>query len=411
MKRAFFCLLFLFLIGAVFAQDGNFGGRQEDPDMDALRKWIREKRMISIKELGGDLSLSGEVRVEFQGFNEKKDGIRQRGNSSVSTRPDYAFDVEVNIMLDYHTERSWSSIRLEFDNDMGVTSGTTGNIELEKAYFGGRMIDGETFNFDGELGRRNLSDIFDSKVEFSAIFDGALLRFNKAFESIGSYYVNLGVFLVNDFNNHFGEVLEMGMLRVGNTGFFVKYAFINWKKHFSDPIKNKRFNFANSQLQLGYQGAITKWNKYLKFYLAGLMNHLAKDLTFEDRSLNHKYRYAWYVGVSYGRILQANDWAIDVNFQYVMPQAVPGFDSAGIGKGNAGAIGLYTVNLDGTEGATTSLNAVGETNFKGFSFDILYAITNNLTLLQSFEVSNNQTKAFGPKMSYKKYEMEFIYAF
>ena len=367
--------------------------------------------MISIKELGGDLSLSGEVRVEFQGYNEKKNGIRQRGNLNASTRPDYAFDVEVNIMLDYHTERSWSSIRIEFDNDMGITSGTTGDIALEKAYFGGRMIDGETFNFDGELGRRNLSDVYDSKVEFSAIFDGALLRFNKAFEAIGSYYVNLGVFLINDFSNHFGEVLEMGMLRIGNTGFYTKYSFINWKKHLSDPVENRRFNFANSQLQIGYQGAITKWNKYLKVYLAGLMNHLAKNLTFSDRVLNHKYRYAWYVGVSYGRILQANDWAVDVNYQYVMPQAVPGFDSSGIGKGNTQEAGLYTVSLNGTGGAQTSVNAVGETNFKGFSFDILYAITNNLTLLQSFEVSNNQTKDFGPSMSYKRYEMEFIYAF
>ena len=37
-------------------------------------------------------------------------------------------------------------------------------IALEKAYFGGRIIDGETFNFDGELGRRNLGDVFESKI-------------------------------------------------------------------------------------------------------------------------------------------------------------------------------------------------------------------------------------------------------
>ena len=314
-------------------------------------------------------------------------------------------------MLDYRTDRSWAAIRIEFDNDMGVDSGTTNKLALEKAYFGGRMIDGETFNFDGELGRRNLSDVFDSKIEFSSLFDGALLRFNKAFESIGSYYFNLGVFLISDLHNHVGEVAEMGMLDIANTGFFIKYSIINWKKHFSDPVRNRRFNFANSQLILGYQGLFTKWNKYTKFYLAGLMNHLAKDLTFSDIVLSKKYRFAFYVGMSYGRILQANDWALDVNFQYVMPQAISDFDVGGISNGNSASIGLYTTNVNGTGVATTRANAVGFANYKGFSFDLLYAITGNLTLLQSFEISNNQTKSFGSSIDYKRYEMEFIYAF
>jgi hypothetical protein len=411
MKRYIFFLLSIFFLQAAFAQD-PFEGKHEDPDMDALRKWIREKRMISIKELGGDLSLSGEVRIEYQGFNEKKNGIKQRGTSSATSNPNNAFDVEVNLILDYHSDRTWGIIKLEFDNDMGIDSGTTNKIALEKAYFGGRMIDGETFNFDGELGRRNLSDVFDSKIEFSSIFDGGLFRFNKAFESIGSFYVNLGAFLISDFYKHFGEVTEMGLLDIANTGFFVKYSFINWKKFFdSDGERKQRFNFGNSQLLIGYQGLIAKWNKYTKIYLAGLMNHFAKNLAFSDATLSKKYNLAWYIGISVGRILQARDWAIDVNFQYVMPQAVSDFDAGGITTGNAAHVGLYTTNVNGTGNPTTRAGAVGEANYKGFSFDFLYAITNNLTLLQNFEISNNQTRSFGPSMSFKKYEMEFIYAF
>ncbi|NGX48464.1 MAG: hypothetical protein K940chlam5_00049 [Candidatus Anoxychlamydiales bacterium] len=412
MKRYIYFLLAIFFLQAAFARD-PFEGKQEEPDMDALRKWVREKRMISIKELGGDLSLSGEVRVEYQGFNEKKNGIKQRGISSATSNPNNAFDVEVNLILDYHSGRTWGIIKLEFDNDMGIDSGTTHEIALEKAYFGGRMIDGETFNFDGELGRRNLSDVFDSKIEFSSIFDGGLFRFNKAFESIGSFYVNLGAFLISDFYKHFGEVTEIGLLDIANTGFFVKYSFINWKKFFdSDGGRKRRFNFGNSQLLLGYQGIMAKWDKYTKIYLAGLMNHFAKDLTFaNDVNLHKKYNLAWYVGISVGRILQARDWAIDVNFQYVMPQAVSDFDAGGITTGNADNVGLYTTSVTGTGNPTTRADAVGEANYKGFSFDFLYAITNNLTLLQRFEISNNQTRSFGPAMSFKKYEMEFIYAF
>ncbi len=410
MKRYIFFLLSIFYISA-FAQD-PFEGKHEDPDMEALRKWIREKRMISIKELGGDLSLSGEVRIEYQGFNEKKDGIQQRGISSATNHPNNAFDVELNVILDYHSDNTWGVIKLEFDNDMGIESGTTNKIDLEKAYFGARIIDGETFNFDAELGRRNLSDIFDSKIEFSSVFDGALFRFNKAFESIGSFYVNLGAFLISDFYKNFGEVIEMGFLDIANTGFFVKYSFINWKKFFATKEKPKRrFNFGNSQFQLGYQGFFTKFNKYTKIYLAGLINHFAKNLAFSDATLSKKYNLAWYIGISVGRILQARDWAIDVNFQYVMPQAVSDFDTSGITTGNAAGIGLYTTNVNGTGSVTTRSQAVGNANYKGLSFDFLYAITNNLTLFQNFEIANNQTRSFGPSMSFKRYEMEFIYAF
>ncbi len=407
----FFILIIAFFASSAFSQDLENEGKKEEPDMDALRQWFREKRMITIKELGGDLSLSGEVRVEFQAFDEKKDGINQRGFGSPSGKPDYAFDVEVNIVLDYNLDRLWSTIKLEFDNDMGSVSGTTNRLALEKAYFGGRIIDGETFNFDGELGRRNLGNVFDSKIQFSSLFDGALLKFNKAYESIGSFYCNLGGFLVDDVVDHYGGVIEMGLLRIGNTGFYMKYSFIDWKKHFSDISKNERFNFANSQLQFGYQGTVTRFNKYLKVYFAGLINHLADNLKLANKTFSHRYDLAAYFGVSVGRIMQQGDWALDVNFQYVMPQAVPDFDSAGIQRGNAVNVGLYTIGIDGSGNRTTSQNAVGDANFKGFQFDFLYAISNNLTLLQSFEISNNQTFYVGPSMNYTKYEMEFIYAF
>ncbi len=408
MKKFLFLILTIFISQYSYAQSAAETGENE-PDMEAFKKWIKEKRMVTIKELGGDLSLTGEVRVEFQKDNEIKDGIRQRGSGSATLRPENAFDVEVNLMLDYRQERTWSAIRVEFDNDMGLFSGTVHHISLERAYLGGRIIDGETFSFDAELGRRLFGDIFESKIEFDNLYDGAILKFNKAFESIGVFYVNMGAFLVNDFFNHFGEVAELGFLNIAQTGCFVKYSFINWKKHYSDFITNERFNFADSQIILGYQG--TKFERELKFYLAGLINHLANHLTLADKKYSHRYNLGGYIGISYGRIFKSKDWAVNINYQYVMPQAVPDFDSAGIGRGNAQRIGLYSTDVDGTGSRTTSLDAVGNANFKGFSFDLLYAITDNLTIYQNFKISNNQTFKVGPKMSYKRYEMEFIYAF
>jgi hypothetical protein len=421
MKRYLYLFLIILFPLYFYAQDLSDDGKLEDPDMEALRKWIREKRMITIKELGGDLSLSGEVRVEMQGFNEKRNGVDQRGKNSPTTKPDYALDVEVNLIFDYHNDRTWGIVKLEYDNDMGVISGSTGRIALEKGYFGARLIDGETFNLDGEIGRRNLGNVFESKVQYATLFDGALLKFNKAWESIGSFYSNVAAFLVDDFYNHYGEVIEIGLLRIANTGFYAKTSFINWKKHYSKSdlanselrrAKNLRYDFMISQLILGYQGAVGKQKKYLKVYLGGLVNYLAKKMPFTNNITNDKYRYAFYIGTSYGRVLKAGDWACDVNFQYVMPQAVPEYDSAGIGLGNAQGVGFYTLKTNGTGGLITNRkNAVGRTNFKGFSFEVLYAISNNLTLLQNFQVSSKLTNKVGPKMNYKKYEMEFIYAF
>src|SRR5690349_21829462 len=48
-------------------------------DMEALRRWIRDKRMVTVKEIGGDLSISGDVRTEFQDTSEVKNGVQQRG--------------------------------------------------------------------------------------------------------------------------------------------------------------------------------------------------------------------------------------------------------------------------------------------------------------------------------------------
>ncbi len=75
------CTLFL---GQLCAQapDVDFDAKS-DPDsrdMDALRRWLRDKRFVTMKEIGGDLSLSGEVRTEFQAINERRDGVQQRDN-------------------------------------------------------------------------------------------------------------------------------------------------------------------------------------------------------------------------------------------------------------------------------------------------------------------------------------------
>lgn len=383
----------------------------EADDMEALRRWIRDKRLVTVKEIGGDLSISGEVRTEFQDTSEVRNGIRQRGNGAAFDRAQYAWDVEVNIMIDYRTDRTWAAIKLEFDDDMGQRSGTVNKIRLEKAYLGGRIIPGDTFTFDAEIGRRYLFNVFDSRVEFSSIFDGALLRFNKAWPSIGDYYVNIGALLVNDKTNHYAFVTEMGGLRIANVGLNIKYSIIDWYKPAANEFNRLRYKYLVSQLLPSYQ-FYPAWigKKMIKFYAAGLCNHLASGV---PQTHGQRQNWGWYAGLSIGLVKKAHDWAIDANYQWMQAQVVPEFDSNGIGRGNTAQVGFYTLNLNGdpASGATTAANAVGGGNYKGFEIEALYAFTDNLTVLQNFKYSNTLYKTIGPNLRYKQYELEFIYAF
>jgi hypothetical protein len=413
-----------FLLGAVlltsplFPQTVAQGDVQFDEkkspdadDMEALRRWIRDKRLVTVKEIGGDLSLSGEVRAEFQDTSEVRNGIRQRGQGGAFDKPQYAWDLEVNIMIDYRTDRTWAAIKIEFDEDMGQRSGTLNKVRLEKGYLGGRIVPGDTLTIDAEIGRRYLYNVFESKVEFGSLFDGALFRFNKTWPSVGLFYCNPGALLVDDKTNHYAYVMELGALQLANTGLCMKYSIIDWYKPYANELTNLRYKYLVSQFLTYYQ-FYPEWigKKFIKIYGAGVCNHLASGIGITH---GKRQNWAWYAGVSIGLVKKQYDWAIDANYQWVQAQAVPEFDASGIGRGNAGGVGLYTNSISGDpgSGATTSATAVGSTNYKGFEIEGLYAFTDNLTILQNFKYSWTLNKNIGPDIHYKQYEMEFIYAF
>lgn len=430
MAKRFLLLLSLFISTTtlqVFAQSPDLTPEKPDADsrdMDALKRWLQDKRMVTMKEIGGDLSLSGEVRTEFQVNSEEKNGEQLRGNGGL--RPMFAWDVEFNLMLDYRTERSWAAIKLEYDNDMGQRSGTMNKIRLEKAYLGGRLVAGDTFTLDSEIGRRNLSNVYDSKIEFGAVFDGGLFRLSKAFPEIGDYSINVGSFIINDRSNHYGFVGEIGALRIANVGLNMKYSLIDWYRPGSesekgntsleDALTNLRYRFLVSQFSSSYQ-FYPQWmgKKLVKFYGAALINHLAladplAKVGVEGQPFG-KQNWGWYTGVSLGLVKKKFDWALDANFQWVQAQVVPSYDSNGIGRGNADDVGLYTMKNDGTGGATTLKTATGKGNYYGFSFDGLYAFTDNLTINPNYQCSWTLDKNIGPNLIYKQFELEFIYAF
>lgn len=386
----------------------------DQKDVNAVREWINTKRQITVRELGGALSISGEVRTEFQSTGEVRNGVKQRGAGGFPVinghpLPQNAFDIEVNLMLDYRAEHSWGSIKLEFDNDAGIDSGTFNKLKVERAYWGVRFVDADTYSLDIEAGRRRMSTIVDSKIEFNNFFDGLWFKYDQSYDPIGDLYLHVGVFVINENRNQFGYLGEIGILNIGGTGLYTKYSLTDWNtKNLHVKIENQRFDFLVSQLFIGYKFLPSRLKKIVQIYLAGLWNSNAHKL-----KISHYKRANWggYIGVSIGELKKQGDWAFDINYQVLAAQCVPDFDVQGIGLGNSDNSGFYTTNIKGSGGPTTRKTAGGNVNYRGFQMTLDYLLTNQLNIQQSWQQSITLDDAIGPFRRYKQYEIEFIYGF
>lgn len=414
-RRFFYLCAAICLTSSLAASTIDDSDDIDQKDINALREWINTKRQVTVRELGGALALSGEVRTEFQSTSETINGIQQRGprGAALNARgehiPNNAFDIEVNLMLDYRTDRSWGSIKLEFDNDAGIFSGTLRNIKLERAYWGVRVIDADTFTFDIELGRRKMSTILDSKIEFNSFFDGAWFKYDQSFDAIGDYYLHLGAFIINENADQYGYVGETGIYNIGGSGMYMKYSLIDWDtKDFHNTIRQHRFDFLVSQLILGYKWYPSTFKRVIQFYLAGLWNHNARKIALTGFK---RANWGGYTGVSIGELKKQGDWAFDINYQVLAAQCIPDFDVQGIGLGNATDTGFYVSNSDGKGPANTRRTAGGNVNYRGFQMTLDYLLTNQLDMQQSWQQSISLDDSIGPFRRFKQYEIEFIYGF
>ena len=403
-----FLLLSSALLFTSYAQAAEVNER----DIETLREWINSRRMITVKELGGQLSISGDLHAEMQAANEVKDGLRQRGAGTGS--PTKTYDIEFNLAIDYRSDRTWAAARLRFDDDAGITndkvgSGKTNNIKLDRAYFGYRIFDGNQHTMDIEVGRRSLSSVFDSKLEFNSNFDGVLFKDNYVFDRAGDFYYQLGLLLVNEKRSQVAYIGEIGLQNIARTGFYSKYSLTDWDTTNASGIPHQ-FQFVVSQFLIGYKFIPTKFDRVVNFYLAGLYNHVAKQHAITD---NKKAGTGGYVGMSVGQTKIKGDWVFEANYQFLQAQCVPDFDSSGVGLGNSSGNGFYydKIKGDGPYVLNSRKTAEGNVNFRGFELTLQYLLSNNLNLFQQWKQGITLDDHIGPFRKYKQYEIDFIYGF
>lgn len=412
-----------------------FADELDERDFAAVAEYVNTKRAEDLEADACALEISGDIRAEWSHITEVLNGRKLRGghisrcgSGFVSTND---FDIDLNLRFDYKCEDAWGVVHIEFDNPAGVQeidkvcgdypavydpcskidrqstygSGQCNSICLRKAFIGYNICACGKTRFDIEVGRRRLYDVFDSRIQFLARFDGVLLRYATQLLNDTNFYWNAGAFVVDERVDHFAFVGETGLLNICDSGFDVKYSFIQWRK--------RGFNRCLIRDALGWRFSNSQWTAAYKFkdllcipakiYGAYIYNHAAERRPI---TRNHLYNNAWYIGGTIGEVRKEGDWMIDGNYQYCEAQSVPDADMGGIGRGNFFKETFYTADF-----YDNPLNARGDTNFKGFKIEGLYALTDDLSIDTYFQLSRPIDKRLGGPMHYSKFKIEAIYAF
>jgi len=421
----------------------------EERDMEALQEYIKTKRAITVKEKGGNLMISGDIRGEWYNMHVKTNGKYQRGwksrklypNSSVNKLtppishkkyrsktfneravyragrdlilPPFAtneFDVEANLIFDYIAERGWGTIRFQFSDDAGVVtpqrrvmraddrrimygSGTLNDLALRKCYAGYNFWEQGTSRFDMEIGRRRLYDVFDSKIQFWSYFDSVLARFTSSYEGVTDLTLKASAFIVDYTVNHYGYVGELGLLNLIDTGLDFKYSLIDW----NTLHRPNRFGchhalgtqFCNSQVLLNYNLSPDLVRLKTCLYGAYLYNHAARATSWTHHM---KAADAYYVGARLGEAVRKGDFAVELFYQWVKAQAVPEWDVSSSSRDNPRAISFY------------NRHSGGRANFRGWRLEGFYALTDNWTLTSHFDrIREMQRRIGGTHRSYEFY--------
>lgn len=396
------------------------GPENEDlVDPRILRDFVESRGLIACRQKCGQLTIAGDARARYICTGEELKGIKQRGFGSPRQLPINVFKSEFNLFLDYVDKRSWVSTKVKWTVQDGLEGVSPTRTELDRAFIGYDIYECKEQDFYIELGRSRLDYIFDSRVEFSSFFDGIHLYYTNEIPRVGTFVIHGGPFVVDSYTNHYAWVFETYIDDWADTGWIFKYSLIDWRRRhatrYNGEIKpppindlildNPRYRFLVSQMLFGYTSEVNFCRcKTLYLYGAVLANHDARKTETLNNKLENK---AWYVGFTLGKLCKACDWSLDANYQYVQAQAVPEFDLAGIGHGNAGKF-LFS---DAIFQNLRYGEALGFTNFKGIQVSLLYALTDALSLRTKGEWTQPINKDLGGNFNYKNFEFAVIYAF
>ena len=123
------------------------------------------------------------------------------------------------MLFDYRAERTWSAVKL----NTTMTRGRSAEGPTPSSWIGpiwARVCAMPTrLPSIWRLAGGSLGNIFDSKIEFSSLFDGILLKYDLASEKVGDFYAHGGVFFSERKRSQYAYVGEFGMMRIAKNEF------------------------------------------------------------------------------------------------------------------------------------------------------------------------------------------------
>lgn len=420
--------------------DANFNEHLQQlnqRDLAALRDFLHSKRNLDLLDKITHLSFAGDVRSGWRHTTEKLCGRQLRGTDFLD--PDgipysrNAFNVEFNFIVEYETERTWAVAHLDYDNSAGIDqaccccddqarkdgcvttcpratpairdlchrhckkhkhqrmhgSGTEDDIDLKRCYFGYQFYKDHCSEIDVELGRRKMYDVFESDIQFNTRFDALVIEGGTTLENIGKIYAKAAGFVVDQRINHFAWGAEIGMLNIMDIGLDFKYSLVDWQRTGHDRCHfriSEAFRYLNSQVILTYHFKKEWLCHPAAVYAAGVWNHAARRQNSDA--------LGWYAGFMIGEVDKEGDWALELEYQWVGPEAIAWDDQNGIGVGD------ILANFCGGPGPTYG--------YQGWQLDTLYALTDNITIDTTLQWA---TSVRDLKHSYSQLEIQAIYAF
>jgi hypothetical protein len=403
---------YLILSFSAVACSISFANDPEDRQMEVIQKFINEKQKINLRKKSVDLTIGGDLRLDWEHLAETVDGVDQRTTQADSDLPlgNNEYDATFNFLVDYKTDKAWATTWLQFNNLLGSKvkdiGGTYNKISLRRAMVGYRLVDEGDLTFNIRAGRTRGYNLFDSKVMYGSNYDGVFFELGYSQPEWFDFDMKGGPFIVSQQDSHYGWTYQVFFNEIAGTGLYLNYAFIDWSKNGTtyDSINsvylenNPQWDFINSQFILGYRLPEEQFGKAVKVFGSYGFNSAAKGI---DLTNGKKANKSWYVGTVVGRIAEEGDWSVEVGYQSVEAQAIRGDDLSGYGIGNAQSNNFYDNNG----------NALGKCNYKGYGVQGAYALSDNLTMALEYRNTRAKDSSIGGQHKYSKFEAEVVYAF
>ena len=357
-NRFYVFVITLFCITShLFAETANNFSNQisdlldttDQKDLWAVREWLRTKRVALNNKLG-DFSISGDVKTEWRNVHQKLGSLNITGGpGSPSTWNNNLYTIDFRLYFDYKADKTWASVKLDFDEAAGLFQGQTNNLALVRANMGYHLYDDGNMRLDVLVGRQRAYELYDSQIQFNSTLDGFTGLYSVGLDGLGDVSVHGGGYVFNALASHPVWVVQCGLYDLLDTGFYMEYAFVDWHKNTSSTVitntatnavcrvGSEKWAFRNNQFIFGYSFNPEIFGRDVRLFGGILWNALARPTSMERLSnnlINSSQNLAGWVALQLGSVQRAGDWAFQAQWQVVQPYAVPDWDVAGFGKGN-----------------------------------------------------------------------------